>query len=182
MASAKTSSFWLTEQIRLSVSGTVVQGTIDLSSYVDVGDRQGVAIEDVEFIHQGFDTTTSTYVPVGTAAGAGDNVLSQLTDLNRGLAFVGANDRSIVGSGELNIDDQAGIDRSADMFPDNYGPAAAQGARIVVNDQLYFTGGLFGAPAANHEVRVTARIKAKIVKLNQNDWMAIAIQSTAADN
>ena len=32
------------------------------------------------------------------------------------------------------------------------------------------------------DVFVTARVKARVVKLASKDWMAIAIQSTAADN
>jgi len=42
-----------------------------------------------------------------------------------------------------------------------------------------FTG---SALAPNRSYWVTARIKARIVKLSQKDWMSIAIQSTASDN
>ena len=34
---------------------------------------------------------------------------------------------------------------------------------------------------AANDVYITARIKARVVKLSQKDWIAIALQSTASD-
>jgi len=48
MATSKTGSFWLTEEVTLDTVDTVVTGTIDLGAYVDVGDQQALAIESVE--------------------------------------------------------------------------------------------------------------------------------------
>jgi hypothetical protein len=53
---------------------------------------------------------------------------------------------------------------------------------MVVNDSLYLVGGPDGANIGTAAVYVTARIRARIVKLSSKDWMAIAIQSTASDN
>ena len=53
----------------------------------------------------------------------------------------------------------------------------------IVNDNLYVTGSFSqSALSPNRDCIVCVRIKARIVKLSTKDWMAIAIQSTAADN
>jgi hypothetical protein len=49
----------------------------------------------------------------------------------------------------------------------------------VVNDQLYITGHATNLIAA---LNITVRVNASIVTLGAKDFMAIAIQSTAADN
>jgi len=51
--------------------------------------------------------------------------------------------------------------------------------RYVVNDALYITA--LAAPLAQ-DLNVTVRVNASIVSLTAKDFMAIAIQSTAADN
>ena len=53
---------------------------------------------------------------------------------------------------------------------------------MVVNDTLYLNAGAFGAAIGAQNVFCTARIRCRVVKLSQSDWMAIAIQSTASDN
>ena len=65
------------------------------------------------------------------------------------------------------------------MYPDVYG--ARDGVRLVVNDQLYLTSEATNI-AGSSELNVTVRIKAHVASLTAKDWMAIAIQSTAADN
>ncbi len=49
---AKTSVFYLTERVELTTGATNVVDTIDLGAYVDVADRQGILIHDVDFIFQ----------------------------------------------------------------------------------------------------------------------------------
>ena len=66
------------------------------------------------------------------------------------------------------------------MYPDNFGKGADDG-RYVVNDQLYLTGRA-SVLAANKAINITVRVNASIVTLGAKDFMAIAIQSTAADN
>ena len=70
----------------------------------------------------------------------------------------------------------------SDLFPDNFGPTSAQGGRIVINDQMYFRGRWTGAIDTGKSVRATVRLKVSIINLSQKDFMAIALQSTAADN
>ena len=64
------------------------------------------------------------------------------------------------------------------IYVDNFGKGSDDG-RYVVNDQLYITAhatGLIGP------LNATVRVNASIVTLGAKDFMAIAIQSTAADN
>ena len=155
-------------------------GTIDLGSYVDVGDQQALAIEQVDFIWQrdgDYGTCTSVYL---TGNGA---LTSQLTDLNPSTVFVRADDNSLIASGSLNVEDNAlgnVSSHASDFFPDNFGKLDE--SRMVVNDQLYFVVGVDGSDVDAGIMYGTVRIKARIVKLSTKDWMAIAIQSTAADN
>jgi len=174
MATKKTAPFMLTERITLS-SAARVQDTIDIASYVDVGDRQGLLIHNVDYIFQGTDATTDLITALGGTA----QVDVQLLDLNRGdLVF--ANDRALISSGQLQYVASGGFSNSSDMFPDNFGKDPTEG-RITVNDTLYVQG-ISSAVTASEAVNVTVVITASIVTLSQKDFMAIAIQSTAADN
>jgi len=175
MATKKTSMFTLTERLTISAASTDTFATIDLGSYVDVGDRQALQVHSVDFIFQG--TTPSLGMP--GALGVVGQVQCQVTDLNRaGLVF--SDDRALVASGILHFDPDAYLSVAADMYPDNYGKGSDDG-RFVVNDQLYICG-QSSALAGGASVNVTIRVNASIVTLSQKDFMAIAIQSTAADN
>jgi hypothetical protein len=174
MATKKTSMFTLTERLTISAPATDTFATIDLGSYVDVGDRQALQVHSVDFIFQG--GTAAQSVP-GMMGGSGQ-VTVQITDLNRG-GLVFANDRALVASGNLEYDTDAFLINSTDLYPDNYGKGADDG-RYVVNDALYITGRTSALTGAG--INVTVRVNASIVTLSQKDFMAIAIQSTAADN
>ena len=175
MATKKTSMFTLTERITATTAGSRVSAVIDLGSYVDVGDRQALQIHSVDYIVQGETATTD----LSTTFGGDSEVLTQVTDLNRGdLVF--ANDRALVSSMRLIYDSAGNASQDADLYPDNYGKGADDG-RFVVNDALYCSL-LVSTIAANQAVNVTVRVNASIVTLTQKDFMAIAIQSTAADN
>ena len=177
MATKKTSMFTLTERLTISAANTDTFATIDLGSYVDVGDRQALQVHSVDFIFQG--TTASDIGPTGSFGATTAGVGVQLTDLNRG-GLVFSNDRALVASGVLNFDSDAFLSQATDLYPDNFGKGSDDG-RYVVNDQLYITG-RSTAVGANEAVNVTVRVNASIVSLSAKDFMAIAIQSTAADN
>ncbi|MCP4124776.1 MAG: hypothetical protein GY751_23800 [Bacteroidetes bacterium] len=180
MATSKTSSFWLTERINLAVVGILSSGTIDLGAYVDVGDQQALAIEQVDFITQGRDANGNAQLLIDSINGP-TTVGFQLSDLNPGGTLLYADDQNLVASGNLGVDVASDQQSSAsDFYPDTFGKLDE--ARIVVNDQLYFTGIASGIYAAGTSLDVSVRVKARIVKLSTKDWMAIAIQSTAADN
>jgi len=173
MATKKTSMFTLTERITISAATTDTFATIDLGSYVDVGDRQALQIHSVDYVFQG-DTAAADVV---ASIGNGQEVKCQVTDLNRG-GLVFANDRALVSSANLAIDANGGLFMDSDLYPDNYGKGADDG-RFVVNDALYLTANATGILTS---ANVTVRVNASIVTLSQKDFMAIAIQSTAADN
>jgi hypothetical protein len=175
MATKKTSMFTLTERLTISAAATETFATISLASYVDVGDRQALQVHSVDYIFQS--TAPSGNVP-GAMGGTG-SIHAQLTDLNRG-GLVFADDRALVSSGQINYDTDGFFTQTADLFPDNYGKGSDDG-RFVVNDQLYLTA-LSTALAGGESINVTVRVNASIVSLTAKDFMAIAIQSTAADN
>ena len=175
MSKKKTSTFYLTERLTVTATATPVTATIDLGAYVDVADRQCIAIEEVDFIFQA--TTAKGNVTTVTTPNNVAHV--QISDLNRGGTIQFADDRALVASGSLYVDAQDGVHNAADMYPDVYG--ARDGVRLVVNDQLYLTAEST-AIASGAELNVTVRIKAHVASLTAKDWMAIAIQSTAADN
>ena len=167
--------FTLTERLTIDQAATDTFATIDLGSYVDVGDRQAIQVHSVDFIFQS--TTPNGYLP--GAVGGNQAIHVQVTDLNRG-ELVFTDDRALVASASLYIDSTSGLNNESDMYPDNYGKGADDG-RYVVNDQLYITGSAT-AIVVNEAVNVTVRVNASIVSLTAKDFMAIAIQSTAADN
>ena len=175
MATKKTSMFTLTERLTINAAATDVTSTIDLGSYVDVGDRQALQIHSVDFIYQG--GTANQSAPV--AMGASGLLTVQVTDLNRS-ALVFADDRALVASGNLEYDTDAFLTNVTDLYPDNYGKGSDDG-RFVVNDALYVRART-SALGVGFEINVTVRVNASIVTLSQKDFMSIAIQSTAADN
>ena len=184
MATAKTGSFYLTETIVLppaSADGSRVQGTIDLGAYVNVATGQAIAIDSVDFVHQNGDNFDGNVEGMLAANGA---LSMQLTDLNPGTAFVRADNQSLIASSSLNIDVANNIgSHASDIFPDNYGSAGTLSEMfMVVNDTLYLVGGTDGAATSAATVNLTARIRARVVKLGSKDWMALALQSTASDN
>ena len=173
---AKTSVFYLTERLTCTAATTAVSDTIDLGAYVDVADRQGILVHDVDIVFQG--TTPDETLPA--TFGSGTQATCQVTDLNRG-GFVFADDRALVASGALSYDADGFMSNATDLYPDNFGPTSAQGGRIVINDQMYVRA-VTNALAANKELNVTVRLKCSVISLSQKDFMAIALQSTAADN
>ena len=175
MATKKTAIFTLTERVTISTANADTFATIDIASYVDVGDRQALQVHSVDFIFQG--TSPDERIPI--AFGGNGAAFVQLTDLNRG-GLVFNNDRALVASATLDYLGNGGLNSEADMYPDNFGKGSDDG-RYVVNDQLYLTG-LATLLDGSKDINVTVRVNASIVTLSAKDFMAIAIQSTAADN
>nr|AGA18422.1 hypothetical protein [uncultured marine virus] len=182
MATSKTGSFYLTDTALLpagSAPGTRVQATIDLGAYVNVPTGQAIAIESVDFIYQTADGNGS-----GNELLAADGAIGvQLTDLNPSTTLLIADDQSLIASGCLNIDFSGNVvSHTSDLYPDNFGPASLSEAFMVVNDTLYIVAGNNVAATGAQAVSITARVRCRVVKLSQKDWMSIAIQSTASDN
>ena len=182
MATSKTGSFYLTDTVLLtaaSIAGTRGQVDIDLGAYVNVPTGQAIAVESVDFIYQTADGGGS-----GNQLLAGDGALgAQLTDLNPASTLIIADDQSLIASGSLNIDASNNVvSHNSDLYPDNFGPAALSEAFMVVNDTMYLVVGNQNSAIGAQDVSVTARIRCRVVKLSSQDWMSIAIQSTASDN
>jgi hypothetical protein len=186
MATSKTGSFWLTEEVKTDTQGTAAQGTIDLGAYVDVGDQQAVAIEQVDFIVQVYDTALDTYINSFTGSVAANDQFQvdfQLSSLNPGTTLISADDNALIASGVVLYDEATNVQSTGtDFFPDSFGKLDE--SYMVVNDSLYLVAVPIGVLTldANHTIQTTCRIRARIVKLSTKDWMAIAIQSTASDN
>jgi len=182
MAKSKTASFWLTEAVVMTETTQNATGTIDLGAYVDVGDQQGIAVEEVDFIWQDLDTASGEYSSgIGGAVGANTAFDAQLGDLNPAGLILRSDDNQLIASGSLNIDDTNNVfSLGPDMYPDTFGTLSE--ARMVVNDQLYVVSTATSPVLPNHSLVLVVRIKCRIVKLSTKDWVAIAIQSTAADN
>ncbi len=175
MATKKTAMFTLTERLTLAAAADPTgSATIDLGSYVDVGDRQAIQVHSVDFIYQG----SSGSVHVNSTMPNNSSALVQVLDLNRG-GLVFANDRALIASGSLHLDADGGHSNDADLYPDNFGKGADDG-RYVVNDALYIEAMIDGTTVG--ATNITVRVNCSIVTLSQKDFMAIAIQSTAADN
>lgn len=184
MARKITAPFTLTESLTYTAAGAFVQDTIDIASYISVGSRQALQVHKVDFVYQSKDANDIVHIvsramDTGLAAGADGEVLVQLTDLNRGAVVV-ADDAALVASGQLRVT-PSGDFHASDLFPDNY---RSPEGRTVVNDQLYFSAyaDISGGFDTNASLELTVRIECQIVELSTADWMAIAIQSTAADN
>jgi len=182
MATSKTGSFWLTESVTIGAGASGATGSIDLGAYVDVGDAQAVAIESVDVIWQSQNTTTGTYSSYFDGSVGGDAAFDvQLSDINPGGVIVRADDNSLIASAALLVADTENIvSMGPDLYPDNFGKLDE--SRMVVNDSLYVVSTSTVVAAANRSIIATLRIKCRIVKLSQKDWMSIAIQSTASDN
>lgn len=182
MATAKTGSFYLTETVTLpaaAVDGTRVQATIDLSSYINVPTGQAIAIESCDFVYQ---VGSNLSTDVARMLDANGSLGVQVSDLNPGTVFLRADNQSLVSSGGLNIDKTNNIaTHTQDLYPDNFGPSNLSEAFLCVNDTLYLVGGVDGAAVDTSDIEISARLKCRVVKLSNKDWMAIAIQSTAND-
>ena len=180
MATAKTGTFYLTETVELpagQAAGTVIQGTMDLSAYVNVPTGQAIAIDQVDFVVQNGTSFSGSVQSMLAANGA---ITFQLTDLNPGTLFLRADNQSLIASGCLNIDAINNISsHTTDLYPDNFGPTSLSESFMVVNDTLYLTGGNNAAIVGANSVFVSVRARCRVVKLGTKDWMAIAIQSTA---
>jgi len=121
MARSKTSSFWLTETVNIAAVDTFTNGTVAVAAYVDVGDSQGLFIEEVSFVVQSLDTTTNSYTGNLQTALAGNATIDfQLSDQPYPAGtMLRAGAVSLIASGTLNFDDGNNITSlGTDLYPD----------------------------------------------------------------
>jgi hypothetical protein len=147
---------------------------------VNVPTGQAIAIDAVDFIiQQGGAANSQELQTMLVSSGC---LSFQLSDLNPGTLLVRADDQSLIASGALNIDQPNNIgSEQADFYPDNFGTSSLSEAFMVVNDNLYLVAGVNGAVVGAGGVAISVRVRCRVVKLSQTDWMAIAIQATAND-
>ena len=148
---------------------------MDIGSLVDVGDRQGLSIEQCDFIHQ---VSTDFGGDVESMLATNGAITTQISDLNPGGLLVRADDVNLIASGSLNIEDSIASNQG-DFFPDTFGKYDE--ARTVVNDQLYVVTGPDISATGGSSVFVTVRLKCRIITLTTKDWIALAITSVAND-
>jgi len=188
MATSKTSSFWLTEEVVVEVGQQIAQSTMDIGSLVDVGDQQAFSIEEVEYIAQRkagtiYDAKINDILP------AEGSCTFQLSDLNPGNLVLKADDTNIISQGQLHVstyyDSLANAPVNSNTFshstsfhPDTFGKLSE--ARNVVNDQMYCLVDVSGAVLTS-DLAITFRVKGRIVKLATKDWIALAVSSVAND-
>lgn len=182
MTTSKTASFYLTERVTLAagtLSQGTAQGTIDIGGLVNIANSEALAIEQVDFIWQFGPGPTILGLPPQDVAASDYTLTAQLTDQNPGTALIFADDNNLIGSGAVNVDQSANLtSHSQDFFPDNFGKLSE--AFFAVNDQLYLNAQIAGNAAATAlDIQCTVRVKARIAKLSKQDWMALAITSTA---
>ena len=165
MAKAKTGTFYISELIQLSTatSGTA---THDISTFIDVANRQGLRILEADFIFQG-----ATNLPF--SPNTEEEVQVQVMDL-QSTAALSAADNSLIASGICMWNGSNGVYKDTDLYPDNF---AGKG-RLVVNDTIYYRVDSVSSVTINAIVRLLV----EVVSISAKDFMAIALQSTQSDN
>nr|AGA18333.1 hypothetical protein [uncultured marine virus] len=164
MAKAKTGSFYIRRDVDCSATspGTL---TIDTSAYVDPADRQGLMIQEVDFIFY----NSATNLPFLTAneATAAQLLSGAYTTMQP------YSEEDLIASGGIVHDSGSGVFAANDVFPDVLG---TQDGRIVVDDQMSLLG---KSASAFANCTCTVIIKAKVVTLSNKDYMALALQTVA---
>mgnify|MGYP000851136844 CR=1 FL=1 len=174
MAKALTGTFTITSRLSTAAQGYDTS-TIPIGSLIDVGDAQALEIEQVDYIYQAYSTTNDVYEVIHPGMPyAGDvSFGAQLMDRNA-QTFLPASDNNLISSSAVQYDYGNVTSHASDFFPDDF---QKTNGRFVVNDEIYMTTFNSGATAANTELSVTVRIRAKVVKLSTRDWMAISLET-----
>ena len=167
MARIKTSSFYLGVAIEdLTTAGGST--TLDISQYVNAPTGQALLVEEVQFCWY-FDNTN---LPIISASDA--QLAAQILDSTNGT-LVSPISEELVSQSQYIIDGNAGVYSQDDVMPDIMGYAAGEG-RLVISSNLQLVA---DASATIANASVAARIRCRVVNLDQKDWMALALQSVA---
>jgi len=168
MARKKTAPFYLTTLLEMDSTTSVQTTAIDLSSYVDPADKQGIEILQVDFIFH----DSSNRLPIVTST---DFVAAVMLKDNSQGDLVPFDDIHLVASAGLS---HAGIGLEtmvSDIWPDRFGISGTTG-RICINDSLEIVGKMSASIA---DVQVAIRVLCQVVTLTQKDYMTLALQSVA---
>ncbi len=167
MARIKTSSFYIGVEVN-DILTTGTSSTLDISQYVNAPTGQAVLVEEVQFSWF-FEGTSMPLINANDAQWT-----AQLKDSTTG-ELVSPIAEDLVSQSMYIVDGAAGVYSEDDVMPDVMGYAAGEG-RLVISSNLQLTaqGSLALANAS-----CAARIRCRIVSLDQKDWMALALQSVA---
>jgi len=167
MARIKTSSFYIGVEVN-DILTTGTSTTLDISQYVNAPTGQAVLVEEVQFSWY----SEGTNLPLIHSSDM--QLTAQLKDSTSG-ELVSPISEDLVSQSMYIIDGAAGVYSEDDVMPDVMGYAAGEG-RLVISSNLQLTAQ--GSIALNN-ASVAARIRCRIVSLDQKDWMALALQSVA---
>ena len=164
MGKSKSGSFWLSTVVKVVSTGVDTE-EIDLSQYVDAGDRQGLLVEEVNYTF--YDSSTNIPIEVKDKAMA-----VQLKDTTTGN-MVPYDSEHLIPSAALVYCAQGSPSAATDLYPDDMGWEKGQG-RIVINGSIEVTGKADGTIT---NCVCAVRVRAKIITLTAKDYMAFALQS-----
>tara|TARA_Y100001951_G_scaffold102994_1_gene110855 strand:- start:690 stop:1319 length:630 start_codon:yes stop_codon:yes gene_type:complete len=175
MGKALTGTFTITASLEMTANG---YGTtvIPIGSLIDVGDAQALEIEEVDYIYLNYHSTNDLYEPIHVSGPYSSDAAfgAQLMDRNAGT-WLSAADNNLISSSSVYYENAGVYGVGTDFFPDDF---QKTNGRFVVNDELYLVGANpTGTYAANQELSIVARIRAKVVKLGTRDWMAISLET-----
>ena len=165
MAKAKTATFFIRRSIGVTNSATTL--TIDTSAYVDPADRQGLMIEEVDFIWYNTADNLAPY-EIQDESQAIQLLSGAYTELQ---AY---DEEDLIASAGLSWSGDGTPSNASDLYPD---ALATPGGRIVVDDNMTLVSIASAAPG--RAMACAVLIKAKVVTLSNKDYMALALQTVA---
>lgn len=181
MAKRKTSEFYINEAITIGVQNTVVQGTIDIGSMIDVVSNQGLAITEVDFTFQR--VHNDDYSDDLDAIGAEPfTTAMQLSDRNPQTTLLPNDDINLIATGNLTVSSTSARSNAQNLYPDSYSDGKWSEGRFVVSDTLYLNGETTNNFAGTGTLYCSVRIRAVVVKIEPSDWQAIALASLAVNS
>lgn len=169
MARIKTSSFFIATKVE-DILTTGTNQTLDISQFVDAPAGQAILIEQVAFNWY----NDSTLLPLVTTGSTDVQWTGQLKDSTSGV-LIDPISEDLISQSHYVADGAGGVYSEDDMMPDVMGYAAGEG-RLVISSNLQLT---CQGSAALANASCSVRIKARVVTLDQKDWIALALQSVA---
>lgn len=181
MARKKTSEFYIQDAITLTAQNTVVQGTIDIGSMIDAVGNQGLAITEVDFTFQR--VLANTYGDdLGLIGAEPFTVAMQLSDRNPQTTLLPNDDINLISTGSLTVSTTQARSNAQNLYPDSYSDGKWSEGRFVVSDTLFVNGETNNDFAGTGDLYCSVRIRAVVVKIESEDWQAIALASLAVNS
>lgn len=181
MAKKKTSEFYIQDAITLTAQNTTVQGTIDIGSMIDAVGNQGLAITEVDFTFQR--VITDNYSDdLGLIGAEPFTTAMQLSDRNPQTNLLPNDDINLIATGNLTVSSTEARSNAQNLYPDSYSDGKWSEGRFIVSDTLYLTGETNNDFSGTGTLYCSVRIRAVVVKIEPEDWQAIALASLAVNS